>query len=131
MELGTLQKEWIKSLREHPERQGKRILGRRLDNDDYQACCLGELKMVDCRLNNFPLPFDEFGNIVDEKYSGILGASYQRYGLNSSTGIINGGFHFSTGFKPSLAEANDSGVSWKEIADFIEQNPEKVFTHSV
>ena len=30
-----------------------------------------------------------------------------------------------------LADANDNGIAWVEIADFIENNPEKVFTKSL
>lgn len=31
----------------------------------------------------------------------------------------------------SLAEANDSGVPFSVLADFIEENPEAVFTETV
>lgn len=125
--LGPLQREWIKSLREHPERQESEQLGSGNLND-YTACCLGELLVCAHRvLPNFPSPFKN-GHIVDSDSKAYLSFSFERFGLFNSTGSIDNG---SIGGYFTLAYANDHGVTWPEIADFIESNPEKVFTHSV
>ena len=141
MELGVIQKAWIKSLRENPERQIDGILGRKDDDSDeneYQACCLGELLCVKARLENKPLPFDEHGCIRDtadtKDFSYFapnlheLEHSYKELGLYSAEGDIN--CDDLKGFS-DLAGANDNGIKWFEIANFIEANPEKVFTKSV
>lgn len=43
---GPLQLQWFESLRKHPERQAKGRLGIKKENDDYKACCLGELGLI-------------------------------------------------------------------------------------
>lgn len=157
-ELGPLQKMWVAALRAHPERQGRGYLGR-LNKDsrtlhttgDYRACCLGELHLCYHRLNNLPLPLDDSGSIFDQSdrnpadgsYS-FLSSSYKRYGLRDeygsfsvarcmSDGIVRHFGHMDIGsfYVSSLSQANDNGATWIEIADFIENNPEVVFTHSV
>lgn len=138
MELGILQKEWIKSLREHPERQTKDILGYREDDGSYKACCLGELLICYRKLQGVDL-FDFNGTkdyLIDgvEDY-GSLYESYEEFGLHTPNGAI---YKLSVGNDPldirsqnSLAQANDNGFTWLQIADFIENNPEAVFTKSV
>jgi hypothetical protein len=140
--LGPLQEMWLKSLEEHPERQIDGVLGRGSEKQ-YFACCLGELHICACRINNLPLPFED-GLIVDildaseevkekDNNNKVLTESYIKYGLSSSVGSISGGWRGSDGYTAhqSLASVNDSGVPWKEIAKFIRENPRKVFTKSV
>ena len=145
MELGTLQKAWVKSLRENPDRQMNSRLGKQNEvvnaefDEPYHACCLGELKMVHCRLNNLPIVFDKDGFLRDGKDKDIksktyLSGSYEQFGLHSSYGKIIGEqikHRVREKSYDSLALANDSGVTWAEIADFVEANPEKVFSKSV
>lgn len=139
MKLGTLQKEWIKSLRENPTRQGKNILGRKTIGEEYKACCLGELLIVNCRLKNRPVPFSPNDTLLDMSSNGgtsfYLSNSYSEFGLIDGGGAIHGGWDYNSPTQQrtftSLSQANDNDVSWKEIADFIEANPEKIFKKSV
>lgn len=139
MELGTLQKAWVKSLREHPERQSHAKLGQihNRETNNYTACCLGELKLVYCQLNNLPLPFNEDGYITDSSGASsgssqsYLVGSWEKFGLRSDGGKIMVSMEKDGRSFPSLAHANDGGITWAEIADYIEANPENVFTKSV
>lgn len=47
MELGTIQRAWVESLKAHPERKMTGRLGQR-EGLDYKACCLGELLVIGC-----------------------------------------------------------------------------------
>jgi hypothetical protein len=134
MELGKIQKAWIASLRKHPERQMVNSLGKGGPRD-YKACCLGEYLITECRVKKKRTPFNN-GYLFDSSINdtGSLCNSYERLGLSGR----NGDFINSVSIKEgkisnhlSLATANDSGVTWPEIADFIEANPENVFTKSV
>lgn len=122
--LGPLQKAWVKELREHPERQIMGELGSG-NIDKFKACCLGQLHVCAKGKN----AFNERGEIDD----GDLGYlhSCTDYGLRSSGGSLKDFHSFSNGTYTCLSNANDGGVPWSELADFIEQNPEKVFTKSV
>ena len=132
-ELGPLQKMWLEQLRKHPERQISHCLGYGTPKE-YKACCLGELHLCAHRLANKKLPFDSNNRICDDSIYGTLSYSYEQYGLNSSVG--QSVKEFTTSFIEdksfyTLAQANDGGVSWPEIADIIEKNPENFFTKSV
>lgn len=145
MELGPLQKQWVQSLREHPERQLKNALGRG-EPESYRACCLGELHVLGCQFFHEPPPFDK-GTIVDdpndetEDAVTCLGKHYEKYGLRALDGMLNvmvdkvtwPRFKSYNGPKQfaSLAGMNDGGLTWVEIADYIENNPDNVFTKSV
>ena len=137
MELGNLQKEWIKSLREHPERQISGTLGRKHD-DDYLACCLGELLMTAYRFNYIDNPFgDKHYNdtcLVNGGNTGTIERDYDEFGLYSCAGTFKNGqqINIKNNGYISLAGMNDSeNMTWLEIADFIEQNPEIVFSKSI
>jgi len=125
-ELGTIQKEWIKSLREHPERQMKARLGEGSE-DNYRACCLGEWCVVYNRMRGLPAPFKD-GKIIssNERLDGdttLIG----EHGVcfYSPSGLIM------TPGASSLSYMNDSGKTWPQIADFVEANPEAVFIKSI
>lgn len=130
MKLGKLQILWLKNLREHPERQINCILGKGTPRS-YQACCLGELHVCYYRMKGKPLPFIK--DIITDGDSGrVLLTSYVKYGLVSELGQpINGDIMIDGVNYKHLAHANDAGVSWTKIADYIEANAEKVFTKSV
>lgn len=147
-EMGPLQKFWLKSLREHPERQIDGILGQKdPDNKDgYFACCLGELLLCDARFNSKPLPF--VGDIIVDKDPSVkdedididnveqdedcmLSFSYEKYGLRNMGGELAKPVTIDDKTLNSLVEMNDSGISWTLIANYIEQNLENVFTKSV
>lgn len=132
--MTELHKLWIKQLRKYPKRQITGQLGRGTPRF-YNACCLGELLVCKHRLEKKKLPFHE-GYIVDvnkeldQHDAEMLGHSFKELGLRSDIGAlqdvaeINGKKFF------ALAQMNDYGVSWPEIADYIEQNPENVFAES-
>ena len=131
--LGKIQKEWVKALEAHPERQMKEALGQGSPKD-YKACCLGELLLVECRLKKKKLPFYD-GTIMDKSEYGVsvseLQETYSKFGLRTESGrfteaIVHNGERFW-----SLVSLNDSGASWTDIAKIIKKNPEKIFTKSV
>lgn len=145
MELGPIQKMWIQSLREHPERQMTCRLGKGKSADDYKACCLGELLFCFCE-RKFDTVFHKT-NPEDENFlmydidpisrerndhRGILIGSWDELGLFDHYGSFKGTARLQLGEKQcsSLSGANDNGVTWPEIADFVEANPEMVFTKS-
>lgn len=130
-EMGPLQKAWVQSLREHPERQIQNLLGQR-EGDDYKACCLGEALMCAHRMGIRPSsPFID-DHITSGYYGAVLNVDdYQMLGLRGSTGeisekILGHRFPYS-----SLTSMNDTNVPWPDIANFIEKHPEAVFTKSV
>lgn len=151
MELGPIQKEWVKYLRAHPEQQVDSRLGYKQPDGRLRMCCLGAALKVFETLDGTPLQFtpDQLGADFVEmltdgykdvecfyKATEVLDNSYKKLGLFSASGS----FHNSTGLlsevipanhSRSLSEANDYGVTWPQIADFIESNPEIVFKESV
>lgn len=126
-ELGPVQKRWIKSLREHPERQMSGRLGMGTIHD-YKACCLGELGIISDTCEFIAGVLREESGSVD-----LLRESYHKIGLHASDGaILDGRIIDKTGSRfYSLSAANDSGMTWPEIADYVELNPEKIFFRSV
>lgn len=142
MELGPVQKLWLRSMNEHPERQGKGVLAIKLSADatNYNACCLGELHICALKSEGVEPSFREDhgylylkGNVImqDGGSSVYLVDSWQKYGLYSDCGEFKDykKHKIGEGIYSSLAEANDSGATWAEIATFIEANPEEVFRH--
>lgn len=129
-EMGPLQKQWVADLRKYPERQVDCELGYKTANNTFRACCLGQLLITDCEMNNKEIPLNQHGRLFDKKLNadGYLDNSYEEYGLFSEKGKIEGG---NLKGHSNLGVANDEDVSWIEIADFIEANPEKIFTKSV
>ncbi len=136
MKLGKYQKAWIKSLREHPERQTDGILGCRTD-DDYKACCLGEALMTLARVGKKKLPF--FNDKICDSHIGndiLLEESYNKIGLKDDGGTFLNGFSLPSKVSSdmekitTLAGANDNGYSWLEIADLLESQAENIFVKS-
>lgn len=118
--LGKLQKIWIKALKSGKFKKAKGDLER-----DGGYCCLG---VANCVL--------KLGENVKEN-SGLVD-TYQKLGLYDSLGEIEidneyNAYQFPRGTKTydSLADMNDKNISHKKIAEFIETNPELVFTKSV
>lgn len=112
--------EWVKALRSGDYIQGR---GRLVDNGD-RFCCLG----VACNLSKAALEWK-----IEEKPSlwsmdgetDVLPKTIQEeFGFfNRVGGLKGGGFiHIKGGEFKSLAEANDGGCSFEEIADYIEKN---------
>lgn len=140
MELGPIQRAWIKELREHPERQMKEALGRvGPDGKTFYACCLGQGLVCLRGLENVVVD----GRIVDTHPTGtVFGPgsdenlptfSYGELGLRSPSGHIDntGPFKFDD-VAQALTDINDhNGNTWADIADLMEEHPEWIFTKSV
>ena len=108
IELGPIQKQWVAALRSGEYPQGRNFM---VCNGKY--CCLGVATKC------FGLDHDRFY---------LTNKSWESLGLRDS----DGAFAHTLGTKHvSLARMNDRGIPFAEIADYIEQNPGLVFTHSV
>lgn len=133
MELRQLHKDWIKSLRDHPERQIRRFLCKVPENakdfSEYKACCLGELKLLSINKDFSQVKIDDEYKAVS--FNGDLSgvSNYIELGLKDPIG----GFRYSATINNrvyfSLVQMNDEGLSWTTIADYIESNPENVFNY--
>ena len=111
--------QWVEALRSGEYKQGKEELGKKQANE---YCCLGVACVL---LNKLTGQEPNWGGCLGNYYlmsAGETTALSGKEGLlfNSPTGRIRGSFE-------NLAEMNDSGATFDEIADFIEANPEKVF----
>jgi hypothetical protein len=113
----------IKALRSGRYRQGHGQLARGKD----EFCCLG----VACDISNTPLEWEKgfYGiRTIDGRTHALPDTIRQEYGFYSDNGtprdkrqlIINGESY------KSLSDANDNGVSFKDLADYIEQNWENL-----
>lgn len=136
MKLGKRQLAWVEALEAHPERQMKGGLGKGTPRK-YKACCLGEACLVKARRLGDNFPFLSDGDLFDEKTytTGILntgGDTVKYFALRSGTGSAEEDFKIERHPKHfvSLANANDNGASWTEIAAAIRRNPANFFTES-
>ena len=131
MKLGPIQTLWLEQLEKHPERQMSKSLGFG-DARNYKACCLGELLICKSRIKKLKFPFFD-GELLDGDYfrGGSpeleLENSWQELGLRGSSGALKLQFKG----HDCLADANDNEMTWPEIAKFIRENPDAVFTKSV
>jgi hypothetical protein len=115
---------WLTTLEQHPERQTTTFLGK----TKGEFCCLGQL----CHLL---YDEDEITTSKDGEFY-FYGSDYDNELLPKE---IVEFMHFygnagdleedkeSDDRKYSLADMNDSYVTWPDIAKFIRENPEKVF----
>lgn len=142
MELGPIQKAWIKSLREHPERQMQEQLGKRTPDGGYAACCLGEglltLHAYESEYLDHLFNTERNDYLCDGDAMASLKESYEKLGLRDGDGLFDGeeldnieSSDQMLGDASCLAEANDDGYTWPQIADFMEANPKVVFARSV
>jgi len=96
-------------------------------------CCLGQAVVTMKEFYGIN-PISKFINqeegriLFDERSDTELDKSWKELGLYD----CDGGFRNRESIKPyaSLVQMNDEGATWPEIADFIEENPEIVFTES-
>ena len=108
---------WLATLEQHPERQTQGKLG----TNDNKFCCLGQLCDLLYEKNEISTTTDgelKYGQEGDSMY--LPNEVVDFMGFYDWSGIIDEG-------KSSLAEMNDAGATWPEIAKFIRENPEKVF----
>lgn len=133
--LGPLQKEWVRALRSG---KFKQAIGRliaipkgTLQGDELPCCCLGVACMV-AHANGTRLHFEEIGHYgingyvqIDNEASFLPQVVMRRMKFRSEYGALAKLF----AGKKQLTEVNDyTGKTFKQIARFVEQNPEAVFT---
>lgn len=131
MELGKIQKAWLSDLRKYPERQYNSSLGIKDLSGNIKACCLGQALLTLCEIEVTEPTWKVTATSIylrldDEGFFNYLHNSFQKLGLRDGTGSF-----IDKNLKhESLAQMNDGGLSWSEIADYIETNPENVFAES-
>jgi len=119
-----LREDWLKALRSGEYEQTTGVL-----HDGLGYCCLGVLTHV--YLSHVEEDSEEYReakeSLVDEdaELKALVSAGC---GLRCVCGGSKSGQDVLGHY--SLAEANDDGKSFAEIADFIEQNPDKAFVNS-
>lgn len=121
-----LMRDWIDALRNGKFKQGKHFL-ERVNNGEIEHCCLGVL----CRVAGLiAIPrivneenFTEFryGEEVSdaalpETFAKLMGFADEPQEGGSGPAIVVDGAYYS-----SLAEANDRGVTFEQIADALEE----------
>lgn len=114
MELGANQKLWVEALKSGKYSQCTGLLFRLDEDGNKSYCCLG----VATELFPSLLPRN-IENLYGSEYNSILGLR----GWNGDFEIDN--------VNECLATMNDSGKTFQEIAQFIENNADIVFSHSV
>lgn len=136
-----IQKYWIQSLRDYPERQLAERLGIIDKEGNMELCCLGQglVCLKEKKLIDRNIWFgDELisGYIADDEGDGIGDTdvlTVEDYELLNLTNI-EGGFKEPFGINgemyASLIDMNDSNwFTWNDIADYMEMFPENVFTN--
>ena len=122
-------KKWVEALRSGKYEQGSGALKRRVDDGEYEFCCLG----VACEL---------FGSGIRQR---VRDDGCVVYGEDWETGWFfslppevmralglsghMGGFPTSLGTE-TLAGLNDTGKTFAEIADIIESEPPGLFVET-
>lgn len=120
--MGPVQTEWVKRLREHPERQLTGRLGER-NSTDYKACCLGELWLTYCDIKGQQPQWDFDQLHINGLNCYFSDEATDELGLRSFAGGSKKG--------KSLATLNDSGSTWTEIADMVEKDIFNYFTKEI
>lgn len=126
-ELGPIQKQWLSDLRKYPERQMRKMLGAEQGDGTLRLCCLGQGLITLCEINN-QTPMFRGGHLFDGGDDTCLEESYKKLGLIESTGWLATQATMNGRWFHSLLSMNDNGLTWPEIADYIEANPTNVFT---
>lgn len=118
--LGPNQEKWVQALESGEYLQGIGHLN--INNTNF--CCLGVL----CELESSKLTkrlCEHRRDILYDNNSCFLpDILYNLYGFMSRQGDFKG----NVGMDCSLASLNDNGVSFKEIAQIIRDDPSNVFT---
>lgn len=109
-ELGPLQKKWVEALRSGKYRQ----CPDKLHGGPLRYCCLGVAQHV---VLGIKTPVGIEGTL---QLSAVDGMKF-RSDIGSIRGALLSGYS-------TLAEANDAGVSFGNIAKFVEDHPQQLFT---
>lgn len=127
MELGPLQKKWVKALRSGKYQQSDSgFLCEVLPDGKKAYCCLGVAAEVVLKLEKRK----KAGYFIFGTGSSSFLEEFEALGLRSKLGRIED--PRSTSRPSALAMLNDNrGWSFEKIADYIEKHPKQVFTKSV
>lgn len=138
--IGPLQEFWLQQLEKHPNKQMRGFLGWG-NARNYKACCLGEGAICTYRFKK--KKFNHLFDVDEYRYLNLGGSStyytlpsefVNQLGLYDMQGEIRWTKHNEHNEKASrytsLADMNDRGVTWPEIAKFIRENPSLVFKES-
>jgi hypothetical protein len=119
-----LRAEWIAALRSGEYRQTTDGNLR----DSYGWCCLGVACDVAVRhgITSEPKMADGECLFEGDATASLPPSVLEAFGIHSDLGDFRD-TTLELGGEVSLSSANDQGVSFAEIADFIEQHPETVF----
>lgn len=116
--------EWLKALRSGDYKQGdQRLKGRNDYDDTVRHCCLGVLcelaaEKINISVTNWE-PSDDFTEYLFDDCEALLPKSVIEWsGLETHNPIVTDP---STGEQTSIADLNDGGYSFAEIADVIEK----------
>ena len=141
---------WLKYLTDYPEKQGYCMLGLvdRETKEIVQACCLGAyIYTAKCKTLSFSpsrLRDEESRLAIVDEYSVVhLASSYMELHLRSAGGMLSETITIpllheyfpaweasdDNTLPESLADLNDQGGTWPQIAKFINDHPERVFVH--
>lgn len=139
MELGQVQKAWIADMKKYPERQIDGKLGW-IDSltGDIKACCLGQGVLTLCDIKGIkPSLENSFLCDIDTKDYSYPTYSYKELGLRDDRAELKDGVNGSVFGRVtkqdhyySLSQMNDGGITWKEIAHYMENHPDNVFVES-
>lgn len=133
--LGPLQTAWVKFLRENPHLQFHGRLGAVVDGEE-RYCCLGAgAKICGCESKRTKIRgYDEYQEIIAFSYNSTFEPLLlplpvvELLKLRYKTGELKETHRKGKRKYNSLTAMNDKGMTWPEIADYIEKNPENVFT---
>jgi hypothetical protein len=125
----NIAKIWTKALKSKKYKQGRGCLCRITQDGQTEFCCLGvlsDLYQKDQKKNKKKMLRVSFKNDVNDKIvqfansKELLPRAVQKWaGIKSSDGSH---FEKNTNDRYNLAEMNDNGWSFKDIADYIETN---------
>lgn len=124
--LGPLQKKWIRALKKYPHAQLKCSLGEIQKDGTYKACCLGELALT-CK-SILKVQWKE-NHLFQGKETGYI-SNYRVLGLRSKGGQLKNPLKRGKKVYTSLADMNDNGLTWTQIAEEVVKNPSNFFTKS-
>lgn len=104
---------WITALRSGEYKQASGCLTKVHNTEEYH-CCLGVL----CVILNMPRHFDDIDSCMaygaEHNTSYLPWEAMKKAGMCTTTGVYEG--------RATLADLNDNGKSFAEIADVIEAN---------
>jgi hypothetical protein len=125
--LGPLQEKWLKELESEKYKQGRGYLCQKAEDDSNVYCCLGIA--AEFVLNISPIRLIHEATCEFGGFRQFL-RDFDRMGLDSDVGSLITPFYLKEQRIKSLADMNDKGWTFKEIAAYIRSNPENVFTKS-